>query len=308
MSREVLSDRDYQLSEPGYLIDNRPWQEEIKKRIEKETQALFVEARPTLGTEEFQPLFLPENPEAEVVEAAPAPPEPTPEEILATAKQEAEEAAKAIEQGARKNAFEIVEQARWEANDIIAKAKEDAEKELQHLKETAQTAGKEEGLKEGLEKGVREGFEKGKAEGLKTYLELIHKWNGLVEGAAVERKKTMADMEPLLIELVGDVLYKCLKKQAEGSSQMVVEFSREALKKAQDRVHLKLHLNPDDLKEVELQKDQLKLSVGAGHLELVPDARIEKGGCLLETEAGSVDVRLPTLVAQAKEALISDGL
>ena len=89
---------------------------------------------------------------------------------------------------------------------------------------------------------------------------------------------------------------------------MVVEFSREALSKAQDRVHLKLHLNPEDLREVELQKDQLKLSVGAGHLELVPDARIEKGGCLLETEAGSVDVRLPTLVSQAKEALSSDKL
>jgi flagellar biosynthesis/type III secretory pathway protein FliH len=129
-----------------------------------------------------------------------------------------------------------------------------------------------------------------------------------VESATSERKKSIGDLEAMLVQLVGDVLYKCLKKQAEGSSEMVLELSREALKKAQDRVHLRLHLNPEDLKEVESQKDDLKLTVGAGNLELVPDARIEKGGCLLETEAGSVDVRLSTLAEQAKEALSSGAV
>jgi flagellar assembly protein FliH len=303
MSREVLSSRDYQYSEPGYLIDNVPWQEEIQNTLKTEAERVMVETRPTLGVEEFQPLFLPENPEAvEVVEEV-KPPEPTAEEILERAKLEAEETSKSIEQAAKKNAFEIVEQARWEANDLIAKAKEDAEKDVQHLKETASETGRVEGLKEGREKGYQEGFDKGRAEGLETYSGLVEKWGHLLQETADERKKHLVEIQPMLVDLVGEALSRCLRKEAEYNRQMVVEFVQEALKKAQDRVHLKVHLNPEDVNEVEANKGRLKLSVGVGELEIVPDMRIEKGGCLLETEAGSVDVRLGTVISQMKDAL-----
>ena len=299
MSREVLSSRDYQL-EPGYVVDNVPWQEEIKRRLEQETSKRITEPRPTLEPEEFQPLLLPETPEAtdEV-----KPPEPTAEEILAKARMDAEESAKSIEQTAKKNAFEIVEQARWEANDIIAKAKEEAEKEVQQMKETAEKEGRQEGLKDGLKKGLEEGFTKGRDEGSREYSEAIKKWGDLSETLASERKKILADMQPILVELLGDALYRCLKDESKKNSRMVVEFAQEALKKAQDRVHLKLRLNPEDIEEVKAQKERLQLSVGAGELELVPDARIEKGGCLLESEAGSVDTRLSTVVSQLKDSL-----
>ena len=57
MSREVLSSRDYQYSPQGYLVDNAPWQEEIKKKIAEEFQKRITEPRPTLDTDEFQPFF-----------------------------------------------------------------------------------------------------------------------------------------------------------------------------------------------------------------------------------------------------------
>jgi flagellar biosynthesis/type III secretory pathway protein FliH len=41
-------------------------------------------------------------------------------------------------------------------------------------------------------------------------------------------------------------------------------------------------------------------------MELVADARIERGGCLLETESGMVDVRLSTVVEQVKESLTAE--
>jgi flagellar assembly protein FliH len=314
MSREVLSSEEYQYLEQGYLVDNIPWQEEIKKRLEVEAGKKMAEARPTLGVEEFQPLFLPENPEAEEVLETPQepevvmPPEPTAEEILAKARTEAEETAKSIEQAAKKNAFEIVEKARWESDDLLTKAKEDAEKEIQHLKETASAAGREVGLKEGFEKGNQEGFEKGRAEGQATYSDLVKKWNGVLEETVSQRKQLLGELRPVLVELVGQALRHCLKKEAERSGQVAVEFAEEALKKAQDRVHLKLHLNPEDVEEVEAQRERLQLTVGAAELELVPDARIDKGGCVLETEAGSVDVRLSTVVAQVQESINSEML
>ena len=304
MSREVLSSQEYQYSQEGYLVDNTPWQDEIRKRLEEQARVRITEPHPTLDTDEFQPLLLPENPEAV---AAPAeevkPPEPTAEEVSQKLKEEAEEKAKSIEQGARKNAFEIVEQARWEANDIVAKAKEEAEKEVQQLKETASETGRKEGYAKGLEEGVVKGLEKGRNEGLQNYSESLKKWNGLLEQTTQERKRLLSEMEPILVELVGDVLHRCLQKEAKRHHQMVLDFAKEAVAKAQDRIHLRLHLNPEDVAEVEAQKEQLQLTVGAADLEVVPDARIERGGCILETEAGTVDSRLSTIVDQAKKAL-----
>ncbi len=186
---------------------------------------------------------------------------------------------------------------------MIAKAKEDVEKEIQQLKEKAI----EEGQKEGLEKGKPEGFEKGRAEGQQTYSDVIGKWNGLLNETLSERKRLLGEFQPLLVELVGEALYRCLKKEAKKHSQVAVEMVQEVLKKAQDRIQLKLHLNPEDVEEVESQKEKLQLSVGAGEIEIVPDARIERGGCVLETEAGSVDGRLSTVVAQVKDSL-SEGI
>ena len=258
-----------------------------------------TDPHPTLGTEDIQELVIPAE-EKEVEEIPELKPElPSPEELLEKAKEESEEKAKEIEQSAKKNAFEILERARWEASDIVAKAKEEAEKEIQVVKDTAT----ENGRQEGLEKGRKEGFEKGREEGRQTYDELVRKWNGLLEGIAFERKKRMGELQPLLVELVSKALSLCLKKEAENSSNLVLGLTEEVLRKAQDRVHLKLHLNPADIAEVEDQKTRLQLSVGAGALELVADGRIEKGGCVLETEAGSVDARLSTVVNQIKNSL-----
>src|SRR5579872_3454229 len=102
MSHEVLSSQDYQQLEQGYIVDNVPWQEEIRKRLEESAARIITDPRPTLGHEEFQPLLLPETPEAmEEVKL----PEPTPEEIMDKARTDAEETVKSIEQAAKKSAF-----------------------------------------------------------------------------------------------------------------------------------------------------------------------------------------------------------
>jgi flagellar assembly protein FliH len=301
MERGFLSSRDYQYLKPGYLVDNIPWQVEIKKRLEEEMRVKSSDPHPTLGTEEAQNLVIPKEEEVEEIPEL-KPEVPSAEELLEKAKEEAEEKARDIEQSAKKNAFEILERARWEANDIVAKAKEEAEKEIQIVKDT--TA--ENGHREGLERGKREGFDQGREEGRRTYDELVRKWNGLLEGIASERKKLIGELQPLLVDLVSKALTLCLKKEAEKSSHLVLGLAEEVLKKAQDRVRLRLHLNPADIAEVEDQKARLQLSVGAGSLELMPDARIEKGGCVLETEAGSVDARLSTVVSRIKESLQSE--
>jgi flagellar assembly protein FliH len=291
MGHDVLSSQDYEYIDQGYLIDNGPWQEKIKKMTQHQKSLGSAEPWPTLGLDEFKPNFLPENAEAEGAQSTVA--------NVFDPITEAEEKARTIEQNAKKSAYEVVEKARWEADDILNTAKEEAEREAGSIREMA----KEQGHKEGFDNGRQDGFTQGEIEGKNSYSDLIKNLNGLMGNLTTERKKIVADLQPLIVELVGEALKRCLNKEAENGT-LIIGFVREALSKAQDKVQLNLHLNPDDIAEIEAQKKQLQLTVGAGEMELVADARVERGGCLLETEGGSIDVRLNTVVEQMKESLM----
>jgi len=78
MSRSLVSGQNYDYAEQGYLVDNLPWQDEIRKRLEAERAPKILEPHPTLNPAEFEPLMLPENPEAAEAEKVP---EPTAEEV-----------------------------------------------------------------------------------------------------------------------------------------------------------------------------------------------------------------------------------
>jgi flagellar assembly protein FliH len=129
----------------------------------------------------------------------------------------------------------------------------------------------------------------------------------MLEKLVTERKSLLMDLKPVVVELTGEALRRCLKDEAAKHGSMVLEFVQEALRRAQDKVHLKLHLNPDDLGEVEAQKQKIGYSIGVREMELIPDARVELGGCRLETEAGSVDAQVSTVVEQIKKSLESDS-
>jgi flagellar assembly protein FliH len=295
MGQEVLSSQDYEHMDQGYLIDNGPWQEKIKKIAQLSKNIGLVQSWPTLGVDEFKPDFLPENSDANGVAGL------STIGVLPDVIADAEEKARTIEQNARKSAYEVVEKSRWEADKILSVAREEAENESSVIRETARV----QGYKEGFERGKPEGFSQGEVDGKNSYSESIRNFNGLMESLTAERKNLVGDLQPLLVELVGEALKKCLNKQAK-KGKLVVNLVHEALLKAQDRVHLKLHLNPDDINEIEAHRNELQLTVGAGEMDLVADARIERGGCLLDTEGGTVDVRLNTVVDQVKESLTSE--
>jgi flagellar biosynthesis/type III secretory pathway protein FliH len=292
MGQEVLSSQDYEHMDQGYLIDNGPWQEKIKKMAQRSKNIGLVQSWPTLGVDEFKPDFLPENSDANGVAGL------STISVLPDVIVDAEEKARIIEQNARKSAYEVVEKSRWEADKILSSAREEAEKESSVIRETARVQGN----KEGFEQGKPEGFTQGMVEGKSSYSNSIKNLNGLMESLTIERKKLIGDLQPLIVELVGVALKKCLNEEA-NKGNLVVNFVGEALLKAQDRVHLKLHLNPGDMNEIEAHRNELQLTVGAAEIELIADARIERGGCLLDTEGGTVDVRLNTVVDKVKESL-----
>ncbi|HET9868958.1 MAG TPA: FliH/SctL family protein [bacterium] len=288
MSKSVLTDRQYQYSGQGYVVDNVAWQDEIKRRLWEGAQtAPALEAAPAVF---------------EALAPEPVPAEPSPEEKAAqeaeALKAQAEEEARRIEETARERSVEIEKAAQATAEKIVAAAAEKAQTEAGKIRDDAAEAGR----KEGYDSGYQAGLGEGKTEGQKAYSGVVGNLTSVFEKTVAERKELLGEMKPLLVELVGEALQACLGKKAKGG-QVVTHFVEEALKKAVGRAKLAVHLNPADVEAVEAEIQRLQTSVGAGEIELVPDARIEQGGCLLETEAGSVDVQIPTVVSQVKDSL-----
>ncbi|HVM32543.1 MAG TPA: FliH/SctL family protein [bacterium] len=296
MGKSVITDHQYRYSDQGYVVDNVAWQDEIKRRLWEEAQRAQAAMTPA---PEAVPALLEEL----------APPAPTAEELKAqeaakaaeeaqALKEQAEETARRIEEEARARGRQIEKTAQAQAEQLIAAAGEKAKTEAEKIKAEAAEAGR----KDGYDSGYQAGLGEGKTEGQKAYSGVVGNLSSVLQKTVEERKELLGEMKPLLVDLVGEALQACLKKKAK-SGPIVVHFVEEALKKAVGRASLKVHLNPADAEAVEAEIQNLQLAVGAGEIELVPDARIEQGGCLLETEAGSVDAQIPTVVGQVKDAL-----
>jgi len=66
-------------------------------------------------------------------------------------------------------------------------------------------------------------------------------------------------------------------------------------------VHLKMH--PLDIEELTEASKSLIHSSSFNRIKIEPDERIERGGCLIETEIGSVDSRISTQLNELKKCL-----
>jgi flagellar assembly protein FliH len=66
-------------------------------------------------------------------------------------------------------------------------------------------------------------------------------------------------------------------------------------------VHLKMH--PLDIEELTEASKSLIHSSSFNRIKIEPDERIERGGCLIETEIGSVDARISTQLNELKKCL-----
>jgi flagellar assembly protein FliH len=68
-----------------------------------------------------------------------------------------------------------------------------------------------------------------------------------------------------------------------------------------NEVHLKMH--PSDIEELSEASKSLIHSSSFTRIKIEPDDRIERGGCLIETEIGSVDARITTQLNELKKCL-----
>jgi type III secretion protein L len=159
------------------------------------------------------------------------------------------------------------------ATQIVAKTKEEetayrmaVAKECETLKELAQDAGFEEGLK---------------------------RWHEHLEMLESEIKNVRREMENAIVPLALTAVKKILGKELETKPDAIVDVVSTALKTVLHHRKVTLYVNSQDLEYVEAQKPRLKsLFEHLESLSIMSRADIQPGGCVIETEAGIINAKL----------------
>lgn len=189
-------------------------------------------------------------------------------------------------------------------NQIIESAKQQAEEMIQ--KSIAEAKNR---AKEILEQAFNQGYEQGINQ---AYRELNQQYQQKIQELQTEIQKIIdiridlaKQFEKEIIEMVFMIAEKILNKKIQEETNVVVSYLADLLTKVERSKSITIWVNPEELEEVRNQKQNLQyLLEDVENLNIVPDERIEKGGCIIETNFGKIDSRISTKLEVLKEIVL----
>ena len=161
----------------------------------------------------------------------------------------------------------------------------------------------EEGFSEGKRAGYSEGQEQARREMKRHYEAKVASLVALLENihaALSDRLEGLSALHlPQLIRMWELLLSRMLQQQVSLREDTAMLVLREVLERVSDRERILVYLNGDDLEGILSRKDSFgDLLRGVKHLEYLPDANVEKGSCIVETNLGIYDARWRTQLEQ----------
>ena len=144
------------------------------------------------------------------------------------------------------------------------------------------------------EEGYRDGQEEGRLEHAEKVLETVLSSVEYIEG-----------IEATLVNVVTAAVRKVIGEIDE--NERIVRIVRNALVTVRNQQRVTIRVAPADEKAVSAALASMLASVpgSASFLDVVPDARLERGACLLESELGVVDASLETQLKALENAFRS---
>ena len=154
--------------------------------------------------------------------------------------------------------------------------------------------------------GRDEGFSAGKAQAEGELEPVITTMRELIESVRTQRVSAIMAAEPELARLAMAVAERVVQSEVLTNPQIVVENVRQALTRLVSREVVTLRVNPIDLDMIRQHRDQIVAASDVEHLRIVEDQRVDRGGVMLETDAGTIDSKIATQLREARRAILSD--
>lgn len=161
-----------------------------------------------------------------------------------------------------------------EAAELLGQAREQAEQ----IRKDAQV------------QGLALGEAAGQAEGLLQYRERIEALDLLLHSLEVQRADLLHKQEADLLALITTMVDRLVHHEVATNPQVIQACLKKAMEFVVENSAVRVHVSSDDfnrLKQASLENP--RLIEGKSRLQLVEDAAIAPGGCLLHTDFGEID-------------------
>jgi flagellar biosynthesis/type III secretory pathway protein FliH len=160
----------------------------------------------------------------------------------------------------------------------------------------------EKGKAEGFAAGEKAGYDKAKA-GFDAEVaknkELITKYIKQME----DTKKTMINnLEHILLRFCMELTKKIISCELATNKEIITATIKRALAMIADRENIVIRVSPGDMETASGDKDFLStVTERLENVRIEEDARIGKGGCIIESNSGLVDARLGVQIEEVDE-------
>ena len=223
---------------------------------------------------------------------------------------EAKARAAQIEEDGKKAAFLELQQAREQVKIEMERLKIESEREVERGKFEAEKMIKEAELKvseiehEAYKRGYDAGREEGYKEGQAEVMRLIDRLGTIVSTAVDIRDDIIRSSEKLMTEMILMIARKVIKDEIVERREVVINNIKEALQRVKDRDRIDIRVNFADLDMTTAHKDELiKIMESLKKVNIYEDSRVERGGCIIETDVGAIDARVSTQLEAIEEAI-----
>lgn len=178
----------------------------------------------------------------------------------------------------------------------------EAHQSAQQIVEAAQKRAGEilEAAKKEREQVVAEAREAGRQEGLAQAAEVIAR-------AHLLRGEILAKSEREVVALALKVAEKIIGRDLERSPQVVVDICATAIEAVRNVSQMVIRANPRDIGILKEHRKRLMEMIGrVKDISLKEDPEVPSGGCVIETESGTVDAQLSTQFEMLRNLLLAE--
>ncbi len=215
-----------------------------------------------------------------------------------------------IEEDGKAAAFRELQQAREQIKLEMERFQQESEREVERGKFEAEKMIKDAELKvseiehEAYKKGYEAGREEGYKEGQAEVMRLIDRLGTIVSTAVDIRDDIIRSSEKLMTEMILMIARKVIKDEIVERREVVINNIREAIKRVKDRDRIDIRVNFADLDMTTAHKDELiKMMESLKKVNIYEDSRVDRGGCIIETDVGAIDARISTQLDTIEEAI-----
>ena len=150
------------------------------------------------------------------------------------------------------------------------------------------------------------GYDEGKQKAQAELDPVIATFRDVAASIREQRQVLLERAEPELVRLAMTIAERIVHTEVATNQAVVVENVRNALTRIITREVVTLRVNPADHDIIRSQRDAIHAASDVEHLRIVEDARVDRGGVVVETEAGTIDGKIATQLMEARRAILNE--